>query len=104
WRFLIFPASAGMFVIPPMTTTVLTPIGERRELRCEQRTLMVQAADVNAGQPPVPTASSDKRVGAIRRSLPFIGIAAALLALLGIVWPRLARAARVRRDTSALVR
>jgi hypothetical protein len=104
WRFLVFPASKGMFVVPPMTTAVLTPAGERRELRCEQRALMVQAADANAGQPQVPTPSSDKRVEALRRSLPFIGIAAALLALLGIVWPRLARAARIRRDTNALVR
>jgi len=103
WRFLVFPASKGMFVIPPMTTTILTPAGERRELQCEQRALMVQAADANAGQPPV-SPSSDKRVEAMRRSLPFIGIAAALLALLGIVWPRLARATRVRRDTKALVR
>jgi hypothetical protein len=104
WRFLVFPVSTGMFVIPPMTTTVLTPAGVRRELRCEQRALMVQAADANAGRPRVPTSSSDKRVEAMRRSLPVLGIAAALLALLGIAWPRLARGVRIRRDTNALVR
>gem|GEM_PF-493571 len=104
WRFLIFPVSTGMFVIPPMTTTVLTPAGVHRELRCEQRALMVQAADANAGQPRVPTSSSDKRVEAMRRSLPFFGIAAALLALLGIAWPRLAHVVRIRRHTRALLR
>jgi len=104
WRYLVFPASTGMFVIPPMTTTILTPAGVRRELRCEQRALVVQAADANAGQPHVPASASGKRLESMRRLLPFIGGAAALLALLGIVWPRLARAARIRRETNALVR
>jgi hypothetical protein len=104
WRFLIFPSSAGMFVVPPMTTTILTPAGLRRELRCEQRALMVEAADASAVQPHVPSTSSDRRVESMRRSLPFIAVAAAILLILGLVWPRLARAASIRRDTSALVR
>src|SRR5258706_1579410 len=45
WRYLIFPADAGMFVIPPLATAVLTPLGLRRRLRGEQRALLVEAAD-----------------------------------------------------------
>jgi hypothetical protein len=104
WRFLIFPASVGMFVVPSMTTTVLTPAGVRRELRCEQRALMVEAADASAVQPHASSTPSDKRVESIRRSLPFIGLAAAILLILGLVWPRLARAGSIRRDTRALLR
>ena len=104
WRFLIFPANAGMFVVPPLTTTVLTPAGVRRELRCEQRALLVEAADATAAQPHASPTPADARVEAMRRSLPFAGIAAGLLVVLALVWPRLARAARIRRDTRALAR
>jgi hypothetical protein len=104
WRFLIFPASAGMFVVPPLTTRILTPAGERRELRCEQRALMVETADATANPPPASDRPGDARLEAARRSLPFMGLAAALLVLLAIVWPRLAHWRRIRRDMRALVR
>jgi hypothetical protein len=104
WRFLIFPANAGMFVIPPLTTTVLTSAGMRREMRCERRALIVEAADATAAQPHAAPAPGDARVESMRRSRPFIALAAGLLILLAIVWPRLARAACIRRDTRALVR
>jgi len=103
WRFLIFPNSAGMFVIPPLTAQILTPAGVRRELRCEQRTLMVQAADA-AMQSHAPPAPSSAPVEAARQSLPFIGVAAAILILLAIAWPRIARARAIRHDVRALVR
>ncbi|MEA2415196.1 MAG: hypothetical protein QOI58_1853 [Thermoanaerobaculia bacterium] len=103
WRFLIFPNSTGMFVIPPLTAQMLTPAGVRRELRCEQRTLMVQAAET-AMQSHAPPAPSSAPVEAARQSLPFIGIAAAILILLAIAWPRIARARAIRRYTRALVR
>ncbi|MGH9422435.1 MAG: hypothetical protein ACRD3J_20835, partial [Thermoanaerobaculia bacterium] len=45
WKFLIFPATSGVFAVPPLTTRILTSAGERRELRCERRALMVEAAD-----------------------------------------------------------
>jgi hypothetical protein len=103
WRFLIFPNSTGMFVIPPLTAHTLTPAGVRHELRCEQRALMVQAAGA-AMQSHTPPAPGSAPVEAARQSLPFIAIAAALLILLAIVWPRIARARAIRRDTRALVR
>jgi hypothetical protein len=104
WRYLIFPATAGMFVIPPLTAQTLTPAGVRRELRCEQRALLVQAADAATMQPHAPPPSSSAPIEAARQSLPFIGLAAAILILLAIAWPRIARARTIRRDTRALVR
>lgn len=103
WRFLIFPANSGMFIIPPMTTPILTTTGERRELRCEQRALMVEEASPGTApeaQPP----SEDARIKAARRPLPFIGLVAGVLVLLAILWPSVARAVRVRRETRALLR
>ena len=104
WKLLIFPANSGMFVIPPLTAAILTPAGVRRELRCEQRTLIVQAADAAATQPHAPATPADARVEAARRSMPFIGIVAGLLVILAMAWPRLSRARRIRRETRALVR
>jgi hypothetical protein len=104
WRYLIFPATSGMFVLPPLTAQTLTPAGVRRELRCEQRALLVQAADAAAMQPHAPPPSASSPFEAARQSLPFIGIAAAILMLLAITWPRIARARAIRRDTRALVR
>src|SRR4051794_29217178 len=92
WRYLIFPNSTGMFVIPPLTAKTLTPAGVRRELRCEQRALMVQAADAATAQPHAPPASGRAPIEAARQSMPFIILAAALLILLAIAWPRIARA------------
>ncbi|MBV8544443.1 MAG: BatD family protein [Acidobacteria bacterium] len=104
WRFLIFPNSTGMFVVPPLTAQILTPAGVRREIRCEQRTLLVQAADAASTQPHGPPMPGSAPVEAARQSLPFIGIAAAILILLAIAWPRIARARAIRRDVRALVR
>jgi hypothetical protein len=104
WRYLIFPATSGMFVIPPLTAQTLTPAGVRRELRCEQRALLVQAADAAAMQSHAPPPSRSAPVEAARQSLPFIGVAAAILILLAIAWPRIARARAIRRDSRALVR
>jgi hypothetical protein len=76
----------------------------RRELRCEQRALMVQAADASVMQSHAPPLPGNAPVEAARQSLPFIGIAAAILILLAIAWPRIARARSIRRDVRALVR
>ncbi|HEY4642465.1 MAG TPA: hypothetical protein VII75_14055, partial [Thermoanaerobaculia bacterium] len=43
-------------------------------------------------------------IEAARQSMPFIVLAAALLILLAIAWPRIARARAIRSDTRALVR
>ena len=76
WRFLMFPNSTGMFIIPPLTAQILTAAGVRRELRCEQRALMVQAADASVMQSHAPPSSGNAPADAARQSLPFIGIAA----------------------------
>jgi hypothetical protein len=104
WRFLIFPTSAGVFTVPPLTMPILSSGGVRRDLRCERRALVVEAADAAAVQPHAPLAKRDARVEAARRSLPLIGIVAGILIALAIVWPRLSRASNIRRETRALVR
>jgi hypothetical protein len=104
WRFLIFPATSGMFVIPPLTSQALTPAGVRREVRCEQRALIVQAADAAAMQSHAPPPTGNSPVEAARQSLPYIGVAAAMLVLLAIAWPRIARTRAIRRDTRTLLR
>jgi hypothetical protein len=104
WRFLIFPAASGMFVIPPLMTPTLTSAGVQRELRCEQRAVLVQGADAAVMQPHAPPPSGNSPAEAARQSLPFIGIAAAILVLLAIAWPRIARTRAIRRHTRALVR
>jgi hypothetical protein len=43
WRYVIFPARSGRLVVPPLTTTILTPAGERRTLRCESQTILAAA-------------------------------------------------------------
>ena len=104
WRFLIFPANSGMFVVPPLTIAILMPDGVRRELRCEQRALVVEGAGDSAHPPPASTQPRDAPVDAVRRSLPFAGIAALILIAIAASWPRLGRARRVGRDTRELVR
>jgi hypothetical protein len=105
WRYLIFPAASGMFVIPPLTAQTLTPAGVRREVRCEQRAVLVEAADAAAAmQSHAPPASGSAPMEAARQSLPLIAVAAAILILLAIAWPRIARARAIRRDIHALVR
>jgi len=104
WRYLIFPAKSGMFVIPPLISQTLTFAGVRRELRCEQRALLVQAADAATMQPHAPPPSGSSPIEAARQSLPLIGVAAGILILLAIAWPRIARARAIQRDTRALVR
>jgi hypothetical protein len=93
-----------MFVIPPLIAETLTSAGARRELRCDQRALLVQAADASVMQPRAPLPSGNAPIEAARQSLPFIGVAAAILVLLSIAWPRIARVRAMRSATRALVR
>ncbi|MEA2236490.1 MAG: hypothetical protein QOC81_1214 [Thermoanaerobaculia bacterium] len=104
WKFLIFPVSTGMFVIPPLVTTILTPSGERRELRCEQRTLLVEAAGAAANAPAVAPQPQDPRLEAARRSLPVAGALAVILIAIAVVSRRAQRSMRIRRETRSLLR
>jgi hypothetical protein len=72
-------------------------------LRCEERTLMVQAVDAAATAPPS-NASRPAAREALRRSLPVIAIAALLLVLLAIAAPHVTRAIASRRELRELMR
>ena len=101
WRYLVFPASNGAMVIPPLAVTALTSEGERRELRCPQRVLIVKAAE-----PPraAPASAEAKRSEAARRALPWAGVVALALVALAIAVPPLERGRRARRESRALLR
>jgi hypothetical protein len=102
WRLLIFPAASGMFVVPPLVTDILTSAGVRRELRCEERALMVESAQVPALDRR-PQSSPAAGIDAARRSLPLIAIVAVILLGIALSTPRLARWARIRRETRLLI-
>lgn len=102
WRYLLFPAHAGVFTIPPLSTAVLTPAGVRQMLRCDQRTLIVQAVDA-AAEPPPAAASEPSFRDSLRRSLPLIALAGALLILVAVAAPRVQRSFSVRRELRALL-
>ena len=101
WRYLIFPASNGAMVIPPLEATALSSEGERRELRCAQRVLIVKAAEPPRSAPATPEA---KRSEAARRALPWAGVVALALVALAIAVPPLERGRRARRESRALLR
>jgi hypothetical protein len=95
WRYLLFPPDRGIFAVPPLTTTILTPAGERRELRCEERLLPVERASPEAPRTPPP---SRNVVGAVRDARLPIAVVCALLLVLAFAAPRVQRAARIRRE------
>ena len=101
WRYLIFPASSGAMVIPPLTATTLTSDGARRELRCQQRVLLVKAAEPRRSAPATRQA---RRTEAARRALPWAGVVAVALVALAIAVPPLERGRRARRESRALLR
>ena len=104
WKFLIFPARTGMFVVPPMVTTVLTSSGTRGEVRCAARTLLVEAAGAAANPPAVVPQATGGRFDAAGRSLPVAGGLALLLIALAIIWRRLQRVLGIRREARSLLR
>jgi hypothetical protein len=101
WRYLIFPSSNGAMVIPPLTATVLSSAGERREVRCQRRVLMVRAAETPRAAPATPQV---RRSEAARRALPWAGVAALALVALAIAVPPLQRGRRARRQSAVLLR
>ncbi|HEV2722073.1 MAG TPA: hypothetical protein VG323_18780, partial [Thermoanaerobaculia bacterium] len=97
WRYLMFPASRGMFTVPPLTATILTPAGTRTELRCEERLLPVERAVAEA---PRPAAQPSRKVAAVVRDARVpIAVVCALLLLLAVAAPRVPRAWRVRAES-----
>ena len=104
WKFLIFPSSSGVFVVPPLVSTILTPAGARRDLRCEERSVLVEAASAAANPPAASTPTRDPRLEAARRSLPAAGVLAAFAIIIAIAGPRVQRVMRIRRETHSLLR
>ena len=101
WRYLIFPASNGAMVIPPLATTALTSDGQRQNRRCQQRVLIVKAAE----SPRRPPATSEaKRSEAARRALPWAGAVALALVALAVAVPPLERGRRARGESRRLLR
>jgi hypothetical protein len=104
WKFLIFPSSSGVFVVPPLVSTILTPAGDRRDLRCEERSVLVEAASAAANPPAASSPPHDARLEAARRSLPAAGVLVVIAILLAIAGPRAQRVMRIRRETQSLLR
>jgi hypothetical protein len=100
WRYVIFPAHAGTFVVPPLAATILTAEGERREVGCEARTLQVSVAETDESQPEAAAPQLRQR----RRFFPLIGTIAAVVLLLAAAIPRIRNRWRLRKSVQALLR
>jgi hypothetical protein len=100
WRYLLFPNSRGMFGVPPLAAPILTPAGERRELRCEERLLPVE----RAAAAPQPAPSPSRNVaGAVRDARIPIAVACVLLLVLAFAAPRVQRAWRIRAESRGIL-
>jgi hypothetical protein len=102
WNYLMFPARAGRFEVPPLVAETFTSAGVRQTLRCEASALDVTAAAPPLERPPATPAAA--RVRTLRPYLPWIG--GALLLFVGVMLsvPRLRRAAALRRRVRELTR
>ena len=101
WQMLLFPAHDGAFAVPPLTATILTPTGTRRDLRCEGATLTVRAA---APQPSPPRLASVRRRIASSTFAGWVIAGAALLTVIAIATSRVQRSRRIRSAVHLLVR
>ena len=99
WRYVIFPAHDGRFVLPALSTLILTPTGERREIDCQATTLQVVA-----GEPGTPHApSSAPRLNA-RPYVPALLTALAVTLLAALSIARARNRLRLRAQVRALLR
>jgi hypothetical protein len=101
WRYLIFPEAAGSITIPSVSTRILLPSGERKEIRCEAVSLAVSSASVPDARG---SAAAARPSANTRRSLlPWLAGGAALVLLLLIAIPRWRRARQLRSSTRSLI-
>jgi len=100
WRYLIFPAHSGAFTVPMLAATVLTPMGTRKQLRCEAQTLNVEAASAEDRRPRLSSKARRFDAAAI---LPWAAGALAILLLVALTIPRLRRSRRLRSEVRLLV-
>jgi len=98
WSYLVFPSKAGRLEIPPLSMRVFVPLTqERRDLRCEAARIDATTTAPPPNAPPPPA----ERTPVSR--WPWV-IAAALVAGLTLMIPRLLRAYILRRDVRAILR
>jgi hypothetical protein len=100
WRYLIFPAHSGAFTLPALTSTILPPAGTRHTLRCEAKTLNVQAASAEERHPRAPASSRHFDPASL---LPWAGGIAAFLLAAALIVPRVRRIRRLRFEVQRLV-
>jgi len=100
WRYLIFPARSGAFTVPVLAATILTPMGTRKQLQCETRTLTVQGASVEDRRPRL---SSKPRQFDAPSLLPWAAGGIAILLVIALTIPRVRRGRRLRSEVRLLV-
>jgi hypothetical protein len=96
WRYVIFPARSGRLTIPALASTILTPEGERKTLRCAARTMEAFASS----PPPSEAAPHETKVTRVARFWPWSIV---LLAVAAGVVP-LRRFRRRRAAINSLLR
>jgi hypothetical protein len=101
WRYLIFPARSGTFMIPPIVATTITSAGQRAQLRCVAQTLPVEMSEAPAPRDGV---SSALPARAARLSLAWLAALVALIAVVAMSIPRARRGWRRRTAVNALLR
>jgi len=101
WQYVIFPPESGSFVVPAITSTVLTEAGTRQVLRCEATTLPVRAASPD--EPP-PQLAKRRRPADVRRIAMIVLAAIVALSLAGLAVLRARRSRHIRDEVRRLVR
>src|SRR5229473_1962136 len=101
WQYLIFPARSGEFTTPGINATVLSPDGQRKQLRCEAVTLIVQASAPS--EPPPRLAARRPPITNRAVTLWLVAVIAACT-LLALMVARTQRSHRIRKAVRRLVR
>ncbi len=101
WKYLIFPARSGAFIVPALSAAILTPVGARQQLRCQAATLTVQAS---APQPPPPSLASIRQPISVRALAAWLGAVVVVCTLLAFVVARGQRSRQIRFEVRRLVR
>lgn len=100
WRFMIFPARSGVITIPPIAFPIFAG-GERKTLRCAERTLNVVASEAPAD---APHGAMPLRVERVFNQWPLIAAIVGALIVFIVAVPRVRRARARRALVRALVR
>jgi hypothetical protein len=101
WQYLIFPARSGEFTAPAMSAMVLSSDGQRKQLRCDATTLIVQASA--PGEPPPRLAARKPPITKRSLALWLVAVIGACT-LLALVVARTQRSHRIRSAVRHLVR